>query len=522
MRRPLLAQLTALAFLASALPPATAATLAPMPSAADLLAREKAADKAALPATEVEDWTFTSGGLSGTEHILRRGDDTSETIVQGPFTTRRGTLGGKAWHQNENGYTIVDVAEPSQATHAVAQSVVRTATPANRYVVSQTLSSGLVERTFYDPADLVVVRREYERSGHVFHLDYSDFRPGPGGRRKAWVERGADDRGNLYEAKLQNDTPGAPVDDTALAIPPDARTLVQFPDGQDEVHLPASVDFGRIHVTVTVNGYPLTFLLDSGASGIFINPEAAKEIGLKSYGSSAMTVAGTFAFSRVIAPTVQVGPITMHDVVMGTAPLDSWESDKDRVVGLLGYDFIAGADLRITYGDEWTSGTVDAIRPDVFSAPPLATATMPVRLNQQVPVVHVGIGDAASDDFIVDTGAEAPIILFDRFVKAHPSAVADRGIGTGFDPSQSAVFGVGGRVPIMPLRLSSFRFADLDFKNFIVLRAANPGAFGDYRDDGLLGALFLRYFTLYIDYPHEKLYFEPNDNHTRAVGHSLQ
>jgi predicted aspartyl protease len=489
--------------------------------AADLLAREKAADKAAAPPSEVQDWTFTRAGLTGTQHVVRRGDDSAETTVEGPFTTRSGRVGGKAWHQNENGYTIVDVAEPSQTARPIAQSVTAPTPASARYVLTQTLSSGLTERTFYDPADFVVLRREYERDGHVFRLEYSDFRKNAGGRRIAWQLHGSDDRGNGYTAKLTSDI-AAPVDDASLAIPPDTRTLVEFPKDVDEVHLPASVDGGRIHVTVDVNGYPLTFLLDSGASGIFINPQAAKELGLRSYGSSSMTVAGTFAFTRVIAPTVQVGSLTMHDVVMGTVPLDSWESEKDRVVGLLGYDFIAGTALRITYGDFLTSGTVDAIRPGVFAAPPLATTTMDVRLNGQVPEGHVGIGDASSDDFIVDTGAEAPIILFDRFVKAHPQAVADQGINSGgYDPDQSVVFGVGGRVKIVPLRLSSFRFADLDFKNFIVLRAANPGAFGDYRDDGLLGALFLRYFTLYIDYPHGKLYFEPNDNHNGALGRSL-
>jgi predicted aspartyl protease len=497
--------------------PAPAAPL----TAADIVARAKAADKAASPPSEIQDWALTRAGLAGTQHVVRRGDDLCETTVEGPFTTRSGRLGATAWHQNENGYTIVDVAEPSQAAHPISETVKGPQPASPRYVVSRTLSSGLTERTFYDPADFVVMRREYERDGHVFRLDYSDFRSGPGGRRIAWQQRGADDRGNVYTAKLVSDT-AAPVEDASLAIPLNRRTLVEFPKGVDEVHLPASVDGGRIHVTVDVNGYPLTFLLDSGASGIFINPQAAKELGLRSYGSSAMTVAGTFAFTRVIAPTVQVGSLTMRDVVMGTVPLDSWESEKDRVVGLLGYDFIAGADLRITYGDFLTSGAVDAIRPDVFQAPPLATTTMAIRLNGQVPEGHVGIGDASSDDFIVDTGAEAPIILFDRFVKAHPLAVADRGINSGgYDPDQSVVFGVGGRVKIVPLRLSSFRFADLDFKNFIVLRAENPGAFGDYRDDGLLGALFLRYFTLYIDYPHGKLYFEPNDNHKGALGRSV-
>ena len=510
-----LAVLALLSLLGQGVAPAQAEPL----TAAALLAREEAADRAARPASEIIDWWITESGLTGTEREMRRGDDESATLNLGPFTTRRGKLGGRAWRQNENGYTIVDPDEPSQAASAISQTLVRTGNP-ERIVVTQTMSNGLVERTFYDPLDFAVVRREFQRVGHLFHVDYSEFHQGPGGRRKAWLARGADDRGNVYEARIISDRPGAPVDDASLAIPPDRRTVVEFPAGQDEVHLPASVDFGRIHVTVTIDGYPLTFLLDSGASGIFINPQAAKELNLPSYGSAALTQAGTFAFSRVVAPTVQVGSLVMHDVVMETAPLDSQETAQDRVVGLLGYDFIAGAALRVTYGDDWSSGKVAAIRPSAFTPPPLATSSMPIRLDQQVPVVHVGIGDAASDDFIVDTGADAPVILFDRFVKAHPSAVFDRGIGTGFDPDQSAVFGVGGRVPIMPLRLSSFRFADLDFKNFIVLRAEDPGAFGDFRDDGLLGALFLRYFTLYIDYPHDRLYFEPNQNHEQAVGHS--
>jgi hypothetical protein len=79
------------------------------------------------------------------------------------------------------------------------------------------------------------------------------------------------------------------------------------------------------------------------------------------------------------------------------------------------------------------------------------------------------------------------------------------------------VGGVGGYVNIVPLRLASFRFAGLDFKNFVVLRASQAGAFGDFRNDGLLGALFLRYFTVYLDYPELKMYFEPNDTYQKAL-----
>jgi hypothetical protein len=52
-----------------------------------------------------------------------------------------------------------------------------------------------------------------------------------------------------------------------------------------------------------------------------------------------------------------------------------------------------------------------------------------------------------------------------------------------------------------------------------VIRAEQNGAFGVLDNDGLLGALFLRYFTLYIDYPNQKIYFEPNENYNQALDH---
>ena len=92
--------------------------------------------------------------------------------------------------------------------------------------------------------------------------------------------------------------------------------------------------------------------------------------------------------------------------------------------------------------------------------------------------------------------------------------------GTGYDPDIAYIGGVGGYVHIVPLRLSSFRFAGLDFKHFIVLRAEQGGAFGDFSDDGLLGTRFLRYFTLYLDYPNQRIFFEPNSNYLDATNHS--
>jgi hypothetical protein len=488
-------------------------------SASAFVKRAKAELEAARPKSEIVDATITTAGLSGTLHEERRGADRSETTLLGPFTTRSGTVGGKAWHQTENGATVAEDPEPSQtAPPELSSTLAHVEAPRDLYVVTSTLANGTIRTTSYDASDLTIVREKTIRGKHFSTIDYDDLRPWSGGKRRAWHAHGVDDRGNTFVETITRDQIGPAIPDADFAIPPDRRTLVEFPQGVNQVALPAKVESGRIHVTVEVDGNPLTFVLDSGASGIVIDAQAAKDLKLPSYGSRALTVAGTFTSSRVIAPVVRVGPLVMRDVAMITAPFDEREG-TERVVGLLGFDFIAGAVLRIDYIDP---GGVQAVRPSVFMPPVLATSAMPIRLNQQVPVVHVGVGDAASDDMVVDTGAEAPVLFFDRFIKAHPSAVVDRGFDAPFDPSQNVVFGVGGAIQIVPLRISSFRFADLDFRNYLVLRAADAGAFNDNRDDGLLGALFLRFYTLYVDYPDRKLYFEPNDNYRRGIGKPLE
>ncbi len=488
-------------------------------TAAAFVARVKAETDAARPKSEVVDSKIDSAGLSGTQHDVRRGEDYVETSVLGPFTTMRGSVGGKNWHQNENGITVLEEPEPAQsATPEPKRTLSRIAQPRDLWLVTSRLQNGAVAKTYYDFADLAIVREEIVRGKHWAHVDYSDFRPWSGGKRRAWKASGGDDRGNAYTSTIVKDDVSPVIADDAFAVPADRRTLVEFPPDVNQVALPATVESGRIHVDVEVNGTELVFVLDTGASGMVIDSQAAKDLKLPSYGSSALTVAGTFASTRVISPVVRVGRLQMRDVVMATAPLDAREFGT-RVDGLLGFDFLAGAVLRIDYVDP---GGVTAIRPSVFTQPPLATSSLPIRLDKQIPVVRVAVGNEFGNDMIVDTGAEAPVLFFDRFVQAHPAAVVDRGTNAPFDESQNVVFGVGGPVAIVPLRISRFAIADLEFRNYIVLRARRAGAFGDTQDDGLLGALFLRFFTLYVDYPERKLYFEPNENHTRAVGRSPQ
>ena len=485
------------------------------PSATDIVAAAKASEKAHRPKSEIQDWDLKAYGLTGHEHLVRRGDDEATTNTLGPFSSARGKLAGKAWHQNENGYTVMET-NVAPTTEGISPVTSRTATrvtsPVAAYLVTIKHANGLVERDYYAESDYLLLRQEYSYEGHTSTLVFDDIRPRSGGGRIAWHYSGGDgEPGNSYEGRMTSDLENPAIDDAALTIPPTRRNLVEFPSGENTVKLPADIE-GHIRVQVTINGHPMWFIIDSGASDIVINEKAAKEVGLQTYGKGTFSVAGVFQSSRTIAPTLEVGDLTLHNVVMRTAPVDFDEGDK-RVVGLLGFDFIAGTVLRVDY----SYNSVEAIAPSHFTQPILATAQTAIQLGEQVPVVSVGVDSTTSRDMIVDTGAMAPVLFFDRFVEQHPDALHDVGLGRGYDASQSYVGGVGGYVNIVPLRLASFRFAGLDFKNFVVLRASQAGAFGDFRNDGLLGALFLRYFTVYLDYPELKMYFEPNDTYQKAL-----
>ena len=489
-----------------------------VPSAADLMSRVEAAKKTHRPHSVTEDWDLTQESMSGHKHVARRGDDDVQVTVLGPFTTSSGTVGGKSWHQNENGYTIVTGSSPEERlasdSPVVNRVVRRVRAPVDAYVIETHRINGVIERDYYAPSDYLLLRQEYEFKGLVNHFDYTDIRRDNYGRR-AWRVEGVFAKStNKLDERLVRVTENPQLDDATFAIPPTRGTLVEFPPGVDTVRISDSIDT-HIYVTVNINGHDLTFILDSGAGGILIDTQAAKELGLPMYGKATQYVAGTFQRSRTIAPVIQVGDITMHNVAMFTGPLDFHEGSR-RVSGLLGYDFIAGAVIRIDYQRR----TADASRPSAFTPPELATAQMPIRLDEQVPVVSVGVGNSTSTSMIVDTGAgQVPVLFFDNFVKAHPGAVKDEGLGTGYDPDVAYIGGVGGYVHIVPLRLSSFRFAGLEFKHFIVIRAEQGGAFGSFSDDGLLSPGFLKYFTVYLDYPDQRIYFEPNENYTQSTNH---
>ena len=92
---------------------------------------------------------------------------------------------------------------------------------------------------------------------------------------------------------------------------------------------------GHYHVTGSINGHTVEFMLDTGATDIAIPASVAEEIGLQRYGREAFNTANGVAYGYATRlDQVRVGDITLQDLAASINP-----NMTDDVV-LLGMSFL--------------------------------------------------------------------------------------------------------------------------------------------------------------------------------------
>jgi len=468
-----------------------------LPSIDELFARERLASGAERrPPTERETWDIRKEGLAGTLVTVRRGSDNVSSMALGPFRSERGSDRGQRWHQNDNGETVLDRPDPSGNERILARSITRVREPVDAWLATQAYAGGHVLRTYFNPRTYLIVRVEKSFAGQTSHTSYDDFRTDARGRTRAWHELGGDDRvPTTFDYRLVHDELATALAPGTFTIPRDRGTLVEFPAAIQTVRLPARIENGRIYVRLTIAGRGLDFLLDSGAAAISIDAALARRLGLQAYGRTMETVAGSFATSRVIVPQAGIGPLLMHDVVMRTIPISMREGTATRVVGLLGFDFLDAVALRIDYA----GGTVDASRPASSAAPPGAVP-LELRLGSQIPLTRATVGSASGNDFILDTGAEFSLVLFQHFTRAHPD------VATPLGHSVRSGAGIGGVMAYRTLVAQRLTLGPVMFEALPSVEALSQNALGFDDEDGLVGSDVLRRFTMYLDYASNRVW----------------
>jgi len=444
-------------------------------------------------------------GVRGRRTTYRLGDDYRRIFEEPPFVTQRGRVAKQSWHQNENGQTVIDQGDEGLAMpdHYVA-TVTAVSSPVAGYAIARLNASGFGSRDVIDSSWHVIRHEALSASGTTV-TTYDDFRSVDGATHAWHWTQGDGPPENTTEYSIASESRDVRSSDVAIAKP--RRAVFTLPGGTAEVALPARQVRDKFYVRVTIDGRGLDFLLDTGAAGITIDDDVARQLGLTLYGRfSNGANAGRYTGSRVIVPHLAIGPLAGSDIVMHTTPHIAPTNAGDmKPVGLLGFDFIGALALKLDY----VHGSVTAYDPASFAAPTAPhTLALDVRLGTQQPMTDVMVNGALGERFIIDTGATAPLALFDYFQRRNRSALVDRGGGGA--ARNMRFFGVGGAFDVRPYQLDSVKFGTADFKGFLAYAVTSRQAYG-LDEDGLIGTQFLNLFDVYLDYANSRVYLEPNE-----------
>ncbi len=476
--------------------------------------------------TEIEEGRVNMWGLKGTYRDVYSGHDQKHVVSLGSINWESGSLNGQRWRQNQNGLVIMmnattrsDENDPSGLKRDVKDKIRlsllgETSGSSPTFVVQYIGMSGMYTWYFIDKTTYLITRIDAAYPDARETYAFTDFHK-VGAFMEAWHVHASDGHPqNDEDWVTTSDRYGVAVSPSDLAIPQSNNNLVQFPAGARTVRLPVKFMDDDIVIRVTINGRGLDFILDSGSSGIAIDSDIANQLGLQRFGESMQTTAGSYIQTNAIIPDLGIGDIHLKNVIVDSLPFNEQEDLNTKVVGLLGYDFIANAALKIDY---WNS-TVDAMLPYLF-VPPAEGWSLPATFDDGVPFIPVQIGNSTGDHFVLDTGATDGVI-FSTFSVQHPDDLKDQGRGREISRWLPLVYaeGVGGTISMKALEVKSLSLGGANFQDWVVFQTVGARAFEGEDMDGLIGADFLRFFDVYLNYQQSQIILAPNQLFRKNAG----
>lgn len=155
-------------------------------------------------------------------------------------------------------------------------------------------------------------------------------------------------------------TPGEAMTDAAQAAE-DAGEGTAYLAAQTDAPEPIGNGFARVtlerapdshfYLDMQVNGRPMRFLVDTGASSVALSPSDARRLGLTvgphDYTGTAQTAAGPAAFAPIRLDTMRAGPLGATDVQAVVLSVETG-------MPLLGQSFLRRLDEVTVRGDVMT------------------------------------------------------------------------------------------------------------------------------------------------------------------------
>jgi predicted aspartyl protease len=458
------------------------------------------------------DETVKSNGTKIVEHDFTRGKDVRYVFDAGPFHDEQGVFHGDAWYMNDNGQVVMDQPDPGGAAPDPTTTAVTVIhSPVEGFAIATLNKRGHGVKLSVDGASWHVVRRERLTPNGSIVSTYDDIREDHG---RTFAHHVHVDNGyarTTSDLRITEYLPGQ-VAESDVAIPQPRRALVNFTDAEKPVALPANFGDSDVFVRATVGSRGLDFVLDSGASGITLDSDVARQLGLPEYEKRSAVTAGRYTTYRTIVPELRIGGLVMRDVAVQVFPQGWVSSSGLKAVGLLGFDFLAELGVTIDYEHE----RVSVVPASKYTAPSDPVVfPVDVRIGSGQPYASVSVNGALGERWVVDTGGAGTFMIFDYFARRYPEAMRDRGFGG--ERRNFSFFGIGGRIDADPYQIEKLKFANITFNRFVGYRVTDSHAYAE-NADGIIGTSFLRMFTVGFDYTNSRIYLVPNSAGRRAMG----
>lgn len=420
-------------------------------------------------------------------------------------TDYEGFTGRVFWNSDENGFTRASFGDPAKyraSVNALFDEGTQELTGAMRPAASlsgQSLSVVRVDVPNAFPIDLYVdpLTGEYKRA--VFD---------PGGDREATLDilayaealpgKKVISKWKYLESKYTHQYRKiiANTEITNQDLHPPAQTATWT--FTNRAPFPITVTDHRIVVDAKVNGVDGKFILDSGASSIFLTSAFAQKAHVKTLDtSSARGIAGELAINRDRAQSIEIGGNTINNV-----RLDSGGSAMDRAApdGLMGFDFLAGAIVTVDFNNQqMTIADPSTAQVDSGSGIPVIAD-----LTNGTPVVTMKLNGGVDVNAMLDSGNPVNVLYASDLVQRdHVRMMVD---DTQLD-SELLIGGISGRYEVgLCGHLETLALGPVVYQNPPACQS--PSFSGR---DILVGLDFLKGFnSIVFDYPESKLIMIPN------------
>lgn len=491
--------------------------------------------------TRQETWSFTKAGLPGTETLVRSGLDYRSRIVSGPLVEEYGQFLGHAWYRDQNG-VVSPVESPDYTSFEMllfmrnvdeAQDPKNDVTvlgevqdPKPAYVLEiKTTGAKHPDFAFYDKATGLIDRFESVDDDTRTTITYDDYRA-TNGLTQPWHIHYTDGTAALDDDFVrQSIVIGKAVEPSTFAIPASKFDFASYSGHQslpaqvfhDVWDLQAGENFHRVEapilvVRLNVGGRGLDFAVSAAQPISLIDFDVAQQLQLPSYGKTTHADGKSVSYDTIIPQATLGTGFTLRNWAVHATPFHYHVSYDTKIVGLIGYDVLSTGVFKIDY----MHSTLDLYPPSAFdgSGPPEVKDAfmMPLDFDTGVPFITGVIDSHATSNVMFDNDFETSFI-FGGFTRRYPDSVKDA--DTGKTHSTTTVpfadsKGYGKDVQIWLATIPLIQFGPAYFAGLPMVASDGDIDIGGHEVDAVMGGDLLRFYDVYLDYPHNRVFLKPN------------